>query len=154
MKFTTIVAAIAAVVLCSNVEAYKDKKCYDQDMRLSKLQVIQCDRYQIKNTCHHGAKILQPTAGDWIRDLSKDGVPKEMGCFEAIKGQQDPKCYREHMTLAPSENIICLQYDIKNTCKTKKTIKQPEANYWYKDLQNYGKPLTKGCFKATKLYSE
>ncbi|KAK3821911.1 MAG: hypothetical protein J3Q66DRAFT_158184 [Benniella sp.] len=153
MKFTTVAAAIAAAVLCSNVEAYRDKKCWDQDMKLSKLLTIQCERYQIKNTCNYEATITQPTAGDWLNQLlALSGPPSVIGCFDATDTTYGLKCSLQTMELAPAENTICGQYSIKNTCSTTEQITQPTAQNWVADLNDGKGPATTGCFTATKIY--
>ncbi|KAF9362488.1 hypothetical protein BGX34_006041 [Mortierella sp. NVP85] len=153
MKFTTVAAAIAAAVLCSKVEAYRDKRCWDQDMKLSKLLTIQCERYQIKNTCNKEAIITQPTAGNWLTQLHElSGAPSVVGCFDATDTTYDVKCSLQPMQLAPAENTICGRYSIKNTCSTTERILQPTAQEWVTNLNAGNGPATTGCFTATKLY--
>ncbi|KAK3821915.1 MAG: hypothetical protein J3Q66DRAFT_398915 [Benniella sp.] len=151
MKFTTIASAIAVALLCSVVaEAYRDKKCYDKEMRLSKFESIKCDDFIIKNTCDHDAEILQPTAGDWIRDLH-NGASQKIGCFEVVGRLEDLECYRFTMRNEPAKNIICGQFNIRNTCSTVEQISQPAASNWVRDLREGKGPTTVGCFKATEL---
>lgn len=93
MKFTTVAATIAAVVVCSAVveaaPAKQDKKCHDQDMFISAFKTIQCGSYQIKNTCDYEARILQPNAGNWIDELhaGRQNTPRTIGCFTATKNK-------------------------------------------------------------------
>ncbi|KAF9347038.1 hypothetical protein BGX34_003444 [Mortierella sp. NVP85] len=150
MKFITVATAIAATVLYSViVEAYRDVKCYDQDMRLSKYQSIQCDRFQIRNTCGKTATITQPTAGNWVR-VAK--TFEKVGCFQAVFGDLDYMClYDKEMRLHASQNIICGKFNIKNTCSTEETLAQPENANWIRDLYAGRGKTTLGCFQATPM---
>ncbi|KAG0314325.1 hypothetical protein BGZ97_009406 [Linnemannia gamsii] len=93
MKFTTVATVIAAAALCSFVaeaapKGY-DKKCTDQDMIIQGGDSIQCGKFRVENTCDHMAKILQPSAKNWIKELH-DGLPtapRTLGCFTAIKNK-------------------------------------------------------------------
>ncbi|KAF9362490.1 hypothetical protein BGX34_006043 [Mortierella sp. NVP85] len=154
MKFTVFATAIAATILCSAVEAaYMDKKCYNQEMRLSKYQTILCGRYHIQNTCKTEERIRQPTAGKWIDTLrSVSASDGRVGCFEATSRPDNPRCREKEIQIAASENIICTDTSFKNTCKSKKGISQSAAADMMTKLSGAKKIITNGCFEATKLF--
>ncbi|KAF8983821.1 hypothetical protein BGZ52_000287, partial [Haplosporangium bisporale] len=93
MKLTAFVAVIAAAILCSTVveaapKGY-DKKCTDQDMIIQGGDSIQCGKFKVDNTCGYMAKILQPTAKQWIKELHEGlpTAPRTLGCFTATKNK-------------------------------------------------------------------
>ena len=93
MKLATVATVIAAAVLCSvAVEAAPkgyDKKCTDQDMIIQGGDSIQCGKFRVENNCGHMAKILQPSAKTWIKELNEGlpTAPRTLGCFTAIKNK-------------------------------------------------------------------
>ena len=93
MKLAAVAAVIAAAILCSAVveaapKGY-DKKCTDQDMIIQGGDSIQCGKFKVENNCGYMAKILQPSAKNWIKELHEGlpTAPRTLGCFTAIKNK-------------------------------------------------------------------